>query len=1050
MRFSRKMLTTGALLLTLLVSSNVRGAEPDPALRSYHAANGFLNRGMNELAAREYEAFLEQRPDHENAPTARYGLGVAQFRMNQLEACVTTLTPLLKVQDFEFATETDLLIGQAQLTTGMYAPAAERFEAIVKRDRNHASAPAAGALLVESLYRADDAAGAERAADSFLRRWSQDERSDRVQFFFALAAMSDERYDVAADRFETLLETTPKSSLAAQSTLLAAQCRQQEGALAQAARFYEHVIEQANDALMPDALFGLATILQSNGQPDDAALLLDEFLRRSPDDARVADAKLRRAQIWFGKRRYDRAESLLTEVSQLDNADDAAVAYWQAKCALRSDEPQKAAQLLATAIDASADHTLAPEMNYDLAVALERAGEIKDARRALEQFERRYSDHALASEALALHASLAHQLGDYTDSAAACQTFLESNRNHPQAPAMQYLLAENFYLNGELSDAAEAFEIAIKTSGDSDHVIRATFRLGVIRYQQGKYGDAAPLLTRVLTEAPKNEAFTSASLMLGEIEFANRNWKGAASSFEQYIANRGAPDIDQALLKLGIARQRQDDLTDALRAFDQLLRDFSTSDAATHAQFERGQILLVQNETDEAVEAFEYVIKADDADRFLAPALNHLGAIAAQRNDHDAAIEHLTRAAEVTEDDALRAETLNRLGRSLAANGRSAEAAATFAALHEEQPDNRYALESRARQALALAKAGDSEQALALIEEIERNGVQNLDPRLLGALRYEKAWRLRESGRSGDAANAYRVLLAGEIDESLRVHALIEAADLDIAASQFDRAATALREALALLEPGRLNNPALRAGAQYRLGLALHRTGSHNDAAELLNEYLRSDHIDDSLIAAANLMAGESLYQLGRHRAAATCFSSVVEASDDDEQIASSLLRLGECEAAGQKWAASERAFADYLDRFSEQSLWFQARFGQGWSRENLGRHDDAIDAYREVVNRHEGQTAARAQFQIGECLFAQRKLQDAVAEFLKVDLLYAYPQWSAAALYEAGRCFEALGQPAEARRQFERVQTEFSDTQWAPMAASRLAAAQSNSLPAR
>ena len=83
--------------------------------------------------------------------------------------------------------------------------------------------------------------------------------------------------------------------------------------------------------------------------------------------------------------------------------------------------------------------------------------------------------------------------------------------------------------------------------------------------------------------------------------------------------------------------------------------------------------------------------------------------------------------------------------------------------------------------------------------------------------------------------------------------------------------------------------------------------------------------------------------------------------------------------------------------------------------------------------------TAARAQFQIGECLFAQRRHEEAVREFLKVDILYAYPEWSAAALYEAGRCLAQLEKPEEARRQFQQVTDRFKDTEWANLAARQL-----------
>jgi TolA-binding protein len=128
--------------------------------------------------------------------------------------------------------------------------------------------------------------------------------------------------------------------------------------------------------------------------------------------------------------------------------------------------------------------------------------------------------------------------------------------------------------------------------------------------------------------------------------------------------------------------------------------------------------------------------------------------------------------------------------------------------------------------------------------------------------------------------------------------------------------------------------------------------------------------------------------------------------------------------------------------------MWFQARFGVGWALENEGRLDEAVEAYRAVVKRHQGPTAARAQFQIGECLYSQKKYVEAVRELLKVDIHYAYPEWSAAALYEAGRCFQEMGDPVDARRQFEQVRQQHADTHWAQLAGERLGELARTSLP--
>ncbi|MCA9307705.1 MAG: tetratricopeptide repeat protein, partial [Phycisphaerales bacterium] len=177
----------------------------------------------------------------------------------------------------------------------------------------------------------------------------------------------------------------------------------------------------------------------------------------------------------------------------------------------------------------------------------------------------------------------------------------------------------------------------------------------------------------------------------------------------------------------------------------------------------------------------------------------------------------------------------------------------------------------------------------------------------------------------------------------------------------------------------------------------------------------------------------------GRHADAIPHLRAAANEKWSRQVASSALLRLGEAHAALQQWALSEDACREFLDRFGDADLWFHARFGLGWARENQGRRAEAIEAYREVVAAHEGPTAARAQFQIGECLYADDKYDEAIRELLRVDILYAYPEWSAAALYEAGRCFEALGRSSEAREQYGQVVSRFGETSWATLASERL-----------
>jgi len=235
------------------------------------------------------------------------------------------------------------------------------------------------------------------------------------------------------------------------------------------------------------------------------------------------------------------------------------------------------------------------------------------------------------------------------------------------------------------------------------------------------------------------------------------------------------------------------------------------------------------------------------------------------------------------------------------------------------------------------------------------------------------------------------------------------------------------------------NGPSeLREQGSYQLAVCEFESKRYKIAVELFDEFL-ARFPDSSLVASASFLAGEANFQEGRFDAATAHLKRVVEQHSSDAVFAPALLRLAECHAQAQRWSASERAYADYLDRFAGSPQWFQAQFGLGWAREQQKRYDEAIRAYETVVAKHQGPTAARALFQIGECLFAQNRFDEAARELLKVDILYAYPEWSAAALYEAARCFERMNKTAEAQDHFRQVAEKHGETRWAQLATQRL-----------
>lgn len=1059
-----------AMTALLLVSSagmlaqsvHAAAAVQDAAERDYRSANGLLNRGMYELAVSEYRRYLREHPTHEKIAVARYGLGVSLYRLKRFDEAVGELEQIGDLEGFEFAPETLFVLGQCHLELRAYQRAADVFTIVLQRYAQHELADDAAVLLIEALYRSEAFKNAADVAEVLIERWADSPHQERAMFLQGLSLMAMDNFADAAAAFALMRETFPDSHLRPRTTLLLAQClhrsNQPESAIAQ----YHEVLKQNVEEYVPDALYGLA-ILHLQSKPEQAAQWLDQLIERFSTHRLISPALVIRGRLAFDQGQYDLAMEWFQQAADMGGAQQDEIAYWMAKCDLRQDKHALAVSRLETVMREHPASSLLPEIMYDRAVALMRLGEASASADVLDTFLLNFADHALAPDALYLQAMLEHQQQQFEESSRLCSSFLKRHAGYALEPAVQFLAAENDFLSDHLSEAADKYRQFLVSHSDHELAANARYRLGATLYRLQDYNQAEPLLAAVIAKDDASEQYRHALHMLGDVHFQQAEWRDAAEFLAEYLSfGFDQPFSDDALLKLGLAQLRMGKSDEALRQFVELTERFVHSVHRAQAFFEKGQILLSQGQFDEAVAAFQQVVAESPKSRFAPYALNHLGSILMQQQQYAEAVECFKQAAEASDDQHLCSEALFQQAQAMMAMRDYAYARAIFDFLIETHPGHARIPQAQAHRALALARDDNkaaSVDAVDAVHSVLREHGASLEAPLLAALGYEKARFLRKLGRTDQAVHAYHEMIAAYPHEPVVAYAMLELAELEAELTHYDAAIGLLtqlqerdsrsKETREVCIPGNIRERAL-----YQLAICKFEQ-QHYDRAIVLCEQFLEEYPQSELAPSTHLVAGESLFKLEKYQSAIEHFTAVIEhhAPDDyhdngdGSAYGASLLRRGECYAMLGQWAQSERDFARCLDRVTENRLRLHAHFGIGWAQENQQRYEEAIASYRSVIEQHDGPTAARAQFQIGECLFAQKHYNDAVRELLRVDILYAYPEWSAAAMYEAGRCFEAMSKINEARNQFEQVKQRFPESQWASMASQRLAAIDERSL---
>jgi TolA-binding protein len=1037
------------LLPAALCGSGALAAEgvEDTAPSEYLSGNGLLNRGLYDLAAAEYRKFLSSHPGHDKAPVARYGLAVCLQRTDQHREAVGELLKLAADQppDFAYAVEVQILLGQSYVALEEYERAATHFESVVRQHSSHELADDAAAGQADVQYRLQRYDDVIRTARLLQERWPDSPLRERTDYLEIAALVASGAAEQAAGKLEVYLKTHAGGPLAGQARLQLARCRRQLGDGPGAIEAYEQQLEAADVELRRTSHLELAAVLLDEGRAEQARPHVERLLaeRDLPEAERLAARfELGRCLLEAGEFEPAQREFRAVVEAKGDRADQAA--YLIGKCLLRRGQPAEAARHLAQTRAAFPASSLRASLHYDHAVALLRA-ENADADPVLESFVTTFPDDPLAGEALRVLASRAHQRQDYAASRAWSRRYIEKFAADPQAGEILFLEGENDYLAGDYRQAVSSYQRYLDSSPSPADARRARFRLGMSHYRLQDFDAAGPLLLEVTRGDKMEGGFATALLALGDIYFQRELWAEAEKTLNSYLQRGETAAADDCLIKIGLACQRQRRFEPAMQALQRLIDDFADSPHVPQAIFEQGQILVETGQGAPARERFERILRDAPSSRFAPHAMRHLASLAMQRGEPQEAAK-LLQGVERSGDAAQRDEAHFQRGQALLAGGDfegAAEAFASFAAAH---PGDARAAEARARQAIALSRLQRWDQALKLIGQAE---AADLDTELAASLAYEKAWCLRRTGHEQDAAEAYRKLLEQDGGGGrLGPHALLELAELEAKADRHSSAAELLR---GILKDAPASSDApqgrLREQALYLLGVCEFQQDRHSQAADLLEQFIR-EFPDSEQIASALYFAGEARFLTRQFGPAAPHYQRLAADHRTDPARESALLRLGECLAELQRFEDSAKAYASYLKDYPDAAHTFQARFGTGWAFENLGRHEQAIEAYRQVVAAHKGVTAARAQFQIGECLFAQDRHQDAVTEFLKVDILYAYPEWSAAALHEAGRCFEELAQLPQARDQYQQVVQRFAESRWAAAAAKRLEAMPRNTVP--
>jgi cellulose synthase operon protein C len=693
-----------------------------------------------------------------------------------------------------------------------------------------------------------------------------------------------------------------------------------------------------------------------------------------------------------------------------------------------------AAEEFQTFLDRHPDDARADQSVFFLAGALVQSGRFDEARTRFAEYLRR-SPSGTHARTAQFRLGEAAYFGKQYDLA---KTDLEAfQRSHPNDALDAYVLP---YL-GDIALTKKDFSAAAKYYGEAlsrfpDGAMEDDYRLGLGRAlaESGKSDEAASCFE---TLAAKRESplASEARLRLGVLYYDGGRYAKAVATLNVFETEKqlDEPLRSRARLAHAMSLEKLGRNDDAISLLGKVAGDepFATT---VH---QLAEAAYAASDWDWAATLFAWLVDKSKRPEYVAKGLSGLGWSQFKRGQSTEAAATLDRLLQSKPEPKLVAEAAWLRGRILQQLKQFDAASAMYDLALQSVPDprSRYFPEVLLTAARLREERHQDHQAAALYARFVKEcpGRAEMDAAL-----YEWSWTLHEIGRDKEATAALQ-----------RIHDEFPKSEYwaDATCRLAQRAFESKNHAAA----GKLIDALFADGAKptigdhaLRLRWQMAAIEKRWDEVRRAAEQLANDYPQSPLCLMADFWVAEAMYRQGDYDAAGQRFDSLARRTQGRKETWMAMIPLRQAQVLAQKgeWldaqAIASKIPADYPD-FQQQ---YEVEYLLGRCLASRAEFDKAREAYRRVIQSDRGaktETAAMAQWMIGETYFHQKNHEAALREYLRVEILYAYPRWQAGALLQAGKCREELGQRDAATELYRRVVQTYPNTPFAEEADRRL-----------
>jgi TolA-binding protein len=615
-------------------------------------------------AETQYRALLTKFPKSAYVPQAEYGLAWALHRTKRSEDALKLFEKLAGSTDrslAEIAQDARLAMGQVYLSSGEIEKAKTVFQPIADK-----TPP--GRLTFEARYWMGESAYKQKEYADALEQFQKIVEQPKVWPSWVLGESwsaigwihwNKNEYEQSATAFEKAIQTLDSESKRRESAIQFGECYLRLGQVETAIeKLRQFVKEHPQDALAPDAQIAIADIYLSQKKFEEAAREYARLIADHPQHHSLPSARYWRGWALFELKRYEEsiqdfqkaADTLRDEGQAAEAMYKIGDAYWNLG------DHQKAIVAYSAFVEKHPDNGHVEQALFQIVQSQLHLKNTTQAKSTLATLVGKFPNSPLRDDGyLQIGLEMVKQ-GFQAQARLLYEDFLKTYPSSPLAVRAMLELGHAFYLDKLYPDALEQFDrvIAFTPPPPREVLAVAKYRRGLCLYQLEDAKAAVKEFTE-LSENYKDVAVTpEVQFRIGEFYYNQRNyaeaqrqwdilqknhpnsvyadaalyWAGRAaygrqgyteavqffqSLLDRYPSSVWRPDARFWQAEALIEQGGDPGFQNALMVFDQLIRDYKTSDLVDDARGRKGDCYFTLKQYAEAIVAYRSVVDSPTA-----------------------------------------------------------------------------------------------------------------------------------------------------------------------------------------------------------------------------------------------------------------------------------------------------------------------------------------------------------------------------------------------------------------------------------------------------